>query len=99
MHLVMWFAIYSARRQGEITRLKLKDDLGEYFWVRDVKNPSGSKGNDKKFLVSEDCRKIIELFKENLKDDELLVPLNQKSIGARFNEACKVLGIEYFKIS
>lgn len=94
MHLVMWFAIYSARRQGEITRLKLKDDLGEYFWVRDVKNPSGSKGNDKKFLVSEDCRKIIELFKDNLKDDELLVPLNQKSIGARFNEACKVLGIE-----
>lgn len=92
LHLILWFAIYSARRQGEIFRLNLDDDLGEYFWVRDIKNPKGSKGNHKKFAVSADCRKIIDLLKPYSKDG-LLCPFNQKTIGSKFTHACHILDI------
>lgn len=93
LHLILWFAIYSGRRQGEIFQLQLNDDLGDCYIVRDVKNPNGSKGNHKKFTVTEQCRKIINLLKPYAQDG-LLIPLNQKSIAARFNEAFKYLDIQ-----
>lgn len=94
MHLVMWFAIYSARRQGEITHLKLSDDLGEYFVVRDVKNPKGSLGNHKKFTVSSHAYTLIELLKTHSSDGNYLVPASPKMLSKSFSKACLLLGID-----
>lgn len=109
MHLIIWFAIFSCRRESEITRLELNDYDTErqLFKVCDLKNPNGSKGNNKVFKVLEPCKKIIDivmsdsirnkmLSKSNnkQKDEKYLFPLNPKTIGGEFRDACKILGIE-----
>lgn len=105
MHLIMWFAIFSCRREAELTRLFLKDnDLHHSTWkVHDLKNPNGSKGNHKFFDVLDPGKEIIkrlmhpDVRERMLKlghDENLLLPLNPKSMGKEFREACKMLGIE-----
>ncbi|WP_445404381.1 tyrosine-type recombinase/integrase [Acinetobacter vivianii] len=105
MHLVIWFAIFSCRREAELTRLSLVDyDQHHSSWkVHDLKNPNGSKGNHKTFDVLEPCKMIIERLMNHevrsrmLKlghNENLLLPLNAKSLGKEFREACKMLGIE-----
>ena len=41
MHLIMWFAIFSCRRESEITRMELDDyDENNQLWkIKDLKNP------------------------------------------------------------
>ena len=108
MHLIIWFAIYSCRREAEITRMELSDfDIHNNSWkIRDLKNPTGSKGNHKEFNVLPQCKKIIELLSEQevrarmLKrgyGDEYLIPLSPKTIGGEFRKACKLLGIDDLK--
>lgn len=105
MHLIIWFAIYSCRREAEITRMELRDfDRHNNSWkIRDLKNPTGSKGNHKEFNVLPKCKKIIELLSETevrarmLKrgyGDEYLIPLSPKTIGGEFRKACKLLEID-----
>lgn len=105
MHLIMWFAIFSCRRESEITEMLLADydEDNEVWKVRDLKNPNGSKGNHKEFNVLEPCQKMIELLqrkdvrKRMLKrgyDKDLLIPLSPRTIGGEFRNACKLLGIE-----
>lgn len=105
MHLIMWFAIFSCRRESEITEMLLADydEDNEVWTVRDLKNPNGSKGNHKEFNVLEPCRKMIELLqvksirKRMLNrgyDKDLLIPLSPKTIGGEFRNACKILGID-----
>ncbi|WP_353166526.1 tyrosine-type recombinase/integrase [Acinetobacter sp.] len=105
MHLIMWFAIFSCRRESEITEMLLADydEDNEVWKVRDLKNPNGSKGNHKEFNVLEPCRKMIELLqvKSTRKrmlnrgyDKDLFIPLSPKTIGSEFRNACKLLGIE-----
>ena len=105
MHLIMWFAIFSCRRESEITEMLLADydEDNEVWKVRDLKNPNGPKGNHKEFNVLEPCRKMIELLQVNSTrkrmlnrgyDKDLLIPLSPKTIGGEFRNACKILGIE-----
>ncbi|MFW1957605.1 tyrosine-type recombinase/integrase [Acinetobacter guillouiae] len=105
MHLIIWFAIFSCRREAELTRLFLDDyDQHHSMWkVHDLKNPNGSKGNHKTFEVLEPCKALIDrLMDDNVRsrmlklghDSGLLLPLNPKSMGKEFREACKLLGIE-----
>ncbi|MDI9722506.1 integrase, partial [Acinetobacter junii] len=58
MHLIMWFAIFSCRREAEITRMQLDDyDETDILWkIRDLKNSNGSKGNHNEFSVHDDCQ-------------------------------------------
>ncbi|MFR9680224.1 MULTISPECIES: tyrosine-type recombinase/integrase [unclassified Acinetobacter] len=105
MHLVIWFAIFSCRREAELTRLSL-DDYDQYHssWkVHDLKNPNGSKGNHKSFDVLDPCKEMIKRLKQSEvrermlrlgHDENLLLPLNPKSLGKEFREACKMLGID-----
>ncbi len=71
--------------------------------VHDLKNPNGSKGNHKTFDVLEPCKTMIERLighevrSRMLKlghNENLLLPLNPKSLGKEFREACNMLGIE-----
>ena len=47
MHLIIWIAIFSCRREAELTRMELNDfDQHNQLWkVRDLKNPMGAKCN------------------------------------------------------
>ena len=105
MHLIMWLAIFSCRREAELTRLSLRDyDSYHSTWkVHDLKNPNGSKGNHKSFDVLDSCKVIIErLMLADVRDrmlklghdNNLLLPLNPKSLGKEFREACRMLGID-----
>lgn len=94
MHLVMWFALLSGRRQAEITRLELADDLGEVFIVKDVKNPKGSTGNHQKFTVLPETRQIIDLLKQHTADEAYLVAVSPKMISKLFTQSCHLLGID-----
>lgn len=105
MHLIMWFAIYSCRRESEIARLEWADfDREHAEWlVRDMKHPRGSKGNHHKFLVTKETLQIIDEFasdemrlrlkRKGLKP-ELMWGGDGKSISTSFTRACKILGID-----
>ena len=103
MHLIIWFAIYSCRRQAEIGRLAWADlDLETRQWlVKDVKHPRGSKGNHKKFEVRDELIPLIEaLQSEKIRrqiqgnPDLLLGGYQSKTISALFTNACRALHIE-----
>lgn len=105
MHLIIWLAIYTARRQDELTRLRLSDYNGEWWLVRDAKSPQGSIGNHINTKVTDKAVGVInalldDKIRDTLKvgnklwDSELLLPLSGKTISTRFTHACKMLGIE-----
>lgn len=105
MHLVMWLAIYTARRQDELMNLRLSDfDRHNAQWlIRDVKNPDGSKGNHKYAHLEPNAIAIIdELLQPNVRNrmiysgygDDLLIPANTRTVGAYFSRACHVCEID-----
>lgn len=104
MHLVIWLAIYTARRQEELTRLHLADYKDGWWLVRDAKSPQGSIGNHINTKVSDKAVGVINALmaddirasmKRNnlLWDNEKLLPLSNKNISKMFTEACRMLGI------
>lgn len=100
MHLIMWFAIYSCRRQSEITNLYMSDfNRDQNLWlVRDLKNPNGSEGNHKYAAISPECMQLIDAalgeHERMGSSGALLFELDSKTVGGKFTEACKMLGIE-----
>jgi integrase len=89
---IMAFALLTARRQEEITRLLWKDLDREkrIGWLDDVKHPRKKIGNRKSFRLLEDAWAIIERQPQTAPE---VFPYDPKSIGAAFTRACKILGI------
>lgn len=90
---IVRFALATARRQEEITRLRWRDtdkDKG-IAWLDDVKHPTRKLGNRKAFRVLPEAWAIIE---RQPKTADAIFPYNPKSIGTAFTNACHVLGIE-----
>lgn len=89
---IMWFAIYSARRLSEITRLEWTDNNERKFTglVRDAKHPRLKEGNHKRFKYPRSAWKIV---RKQPKTSEFIFPYNPKTIGANFDRACNLLGI------
>jgi len=89
---IMWFAIYSARRLSEITRLEWTDNDEKKFTglVRDAKHPRFKEGNHKRFKYPRSAWKIV---KKQTQTSEFIFPYNPKTIGANFDRACNLLGI------
>ena len=105
MHLIMWLAIYTGRRQDEICNLKIADfdRLNTQWLIRDVKSPEGSKGNHKYAHLEPNALLLIDEFlRPEIRNrmgilgysDELLVPMNTKTICTYFTKAVKVCGID-----
>lgn len=97
MHLVMWLAIYTARREAELCRMRLSDyDREHGVWlIRDVKHPEGSAGHHAEMVVPERARPIIEMLEATVKrEDDRLLPYKPEAISAAWTRACHVLGIE-----
>lgn len=108
LHLIMWLAIYTTRRRGELFSLRLEDDDPEHgsWLVRDLKNPKGSKGNNKRFKVCPEARAIINMLLEpevrkkmtrRNPENGLLLPTMADSTIRVFTDTCKILGIKDFR--
>jgi integrase len=82
------FAIFSTRRQEEITRLRRADYEGDRVLVRDMKHPGQKIGNDVWCDLVPEARRYIS------GNGELLFPYNAGSVSAAFTRACKFLEID-----
>jgi integrase len=87
------FAIFSTRRQEEITRI-CWDDLDctrQAVLVRDMKNPGQKIGNDVWCHLPDEAWAILHTMP---KVEREIFPYNAKSVSASFTRACPLLGIE-----
>lgn len=90
---LMWFAVYSARRQEEITRLQWADNNKRHYTgiVRDAKHPRAKEGNHRAFKYTPEAWAIVD---RQPKGSDFIFPYNSKSISSAFTRACKMLEIE-----
>lgn len=87
------FALFSARRQEEITKLRWADydKASKTVIVRDAKDPRTKKGND---LLTTLTPEAIAIIERQPKTGELIFPYNGRSVGAAFTRACNFLEID-----
>ena len=90
---IILFALFSGRRQEEITRIRWDglDEKNGTIIVSDMKHPTAKRGNHKRVHLTDEAMAIIKRQPER---DERIFPDNSKSIGTRFREWCKFLGID-----
>lgn len=100
MGAIVRFALLTARRQGEITRLRW-DDLDRSKGIaklRDVKHPTKKIGNDKMFRILTPAWELIEKQPRITRADGSFEPFIfsciPKSVSAAFVGATRFLGIE-----
>ena len=86
------FALFSTRRQEEITRIKWADldEAGNRVLVRDMKNPGQKLGNDVWCHLPPEAMAIIQTMPKAVEE---IFPYNAESISAFWTRACKFLGI------
>lgn len=92
MTVIIPFALFSTRRQEEITRIARADFEPEHsrVLVRDMKNPGQKIGND----VWCDLPPEAVAIAEAMPTKGAIFPYTTDAIGAAFTRACKLLGIE-----
>lgn len=105
IHLIMWLAIYTGRRLTELTRLKLKNyDREHQRWLlEDIKDPNGSAGNNKYFMVDDRAEQVVDLLLEpKLRErllrrggnPEVLIPFARETIDRQFQNLKEVAGVD-----
>ena len=87
------FALFSTRRQEEITRIKWADldEEGHRVLVRDMKNPGQKLGNDVWCHLPLEAMAIIQTMPKAVEE---IFPYNAESISASWTRACKFLAIQ-----
>lgn len=90
---ILLFAMHSARRQSEITRIRWEDNDDEHHTgiVRDMKHPRKKAGNNRTFNYTPEAWAIAQ---RQPTDQPEIFPYNNKTIGAYFTRACSVLEIK-----
>lgn len=91
------FAIFSTRRQEEITRITWEDLSREHqeVVVRDMKNPGEKLGNDVRTALTTEAIKLMDAQgKDTGSNSGRIWPYSAESTSAAFTRACKFLGIE-----
>jgi integrase len=93
MHKIVAFAIYSTRRQEEISRITWADlDVPHgRILVRDMKHPGQKKGNDVWVELPPEAIRIIESMPRN---KDRIFPYGTDAISAAFTRACQFLHID-----
>ncbi|MGO8093166.1 site-specific integrase [Rhizobium leguminosarum] len=93
MGKMILFAIFSARRQEEITVIRWDDYEPEHdrYLVRNMKHPGQKIGNDVWCTLLPEARAIIEGMPKTAAE---IFPYNPGTISRNFTDACKMLGIE-----
>ncbi len=94
---IMWFAIYSCRRDSEITRLRWDDNKAKELTglVRDAKHPTAKKGNHQRFKYT---KVAWRLANRQPKKSEFIFPYDPSTISSYFTNACKLLAIKDLKL-
>lgn len=104
IHLIMWLDIYTGRRLGELSRLKIDNFDREHkkWYLEAVKHPN-KKNNDKWFVVSDQALEIIDLLlqpkirQRMLKrggDESMLIPCHENNIAKQWQKIKKQAGID-----
>jgi integrase len=91
MREVIVFALFSTRRQEEITTIRIEDFQGDRVLVRDMKHPGQKKGNDTWCDVPAEAARVIEAIRPA---SGPIFPYNHRSISSSFTKACAFLSIE-----
>lgn len=97
MRRIIAFALFSTRRQEEITRILWSDyepagkDRGARVLVRDMKNPGDKIGNNVWCDLPPEAAAIIEAMPKVAKQ---IFPFKSETISAAFTRACSVLKID-----
>lgn len=93
MPKVVAFAIFSARRQEEITRIRWEDldEQRQAVLVRDMKNPGQKIGNDVWCHLPDEAWKILQSMPKSCRE---IFPYCSDSISASFTRTCKFLEIK-----
>jgi len=89
---VMWFAIFSARRLGEICSLQWEDinHVNHTVFVRDIKSP----GKKVVSLWAKLPRSAYRLIMRQPKGSRFIFPMNSRTVSSNFTRACKILCID-----
>jgi len=87
------FALFSTRRQEEITRIQWADldEVGHRVLVRDMKNPGQKIGNDVWCHLPPEAWAILQTMPKVLSE---IFPYSAESISTSWTRACKFLDIE-----
>lgn len=90
---VVLFAIFSTRRQDEITRILWNDLDADHsrILVRDMKHPGQKIGNDHWLDLPPEALAVIL---RQPRDDARIFPYSTDAVTASFTRACKLLGID-----
>ena len=91
MQKIVPFALFSTRRQEEITLLRWDDLDGDRILVRDMKHPGDKRGND---VYCELPSEALAILNSMPRDGERILPYSTDAISAAFTRACRILGIE-----
>jgi integrase len=92
MQAVMAFAIFSTRREDEITRLLWSDleEANSRIIVRDMKNPGEKIGND---VWCDLTPEALDIIRAQPRTSDRIFPCSTDAICAAFTRACYVVGI------
>lgn len=93
MHTICLFALFSTRRQEEITNLALADldAEGKRILVRDMKHPGQKIGND---VWCDLPDPVLMILKSASPEGGFFFPYNHRTISANFTRACQFLQIK-----
>ncbi|MHC2090413.1 tyrosine-type recombinase/integrase [Methylobacterium sp. CM6244] len=93
MQRIIAFALFSTRRQEEITRITWADldEAGSRVLVRDMKNPGQKVGNDVWCELTSEAMRIVMAMPPT---HPTIFPYTTDAISAAFTRACAFLGIE-----
>ena len=91
MHAITAFAMFSTRRQEEITRIQWKHVEQGRVLIEDMKHPGEKHGNHVWCDLPPEAEAIL---RAQPRRDDRVFPYGTDAISANFTRACKVLGIE-----
>jgi integrase len=91
MQKIVAFALFSTRRQEEITLLRWDDLDDDRILVRDMKHPGDKIGNN---VYCELPTEALAVIKSMPRVKPKIFPYSTDAISAAFTRSCKILGIE-----
>lgn len=88
---IIVFAMFSTRRQEEITTIRGADYQGDRVLVRDMKHPGQKIGNDTWCDLPPEAARVIDSYPHGA---GAIFPFNHRSISSSFTKACQFLEID-----
>jgi integrase len=93
MQKLMAFAIYSARRQEEIVKMRWDDldQAGSRILIRDMKHPDEKDGNH---VLCSLPKEALDIILSMPQESHVIFDVAADTISRAFTDACKLLGID-----